>query len=105
MENQVLVQVDPRVPMRVKLVKNLIAKANKCYFSVTFVKADGTIRKMVCQNGVKKHLSKNPLKRNVRVNPNVPRFYSPHAKGYRSFNLERVVAFKCGKDVWNINEI
>lgn len=84
---------------KVKTLKNLIAKARNCYFSVTFVKADGSVRKMVCQNGVKKHLKNTGVK--LKQNPNVPRVYSPHSKGYRSFNLERVLEFRCGKDVWS----
>lgn len=85
---------------KVKTLKNLIAKARNCYFSVTFVKTDGTVRKMVCQNGVKKHLKGTGTAIKRKQNPNVPRVYSPHAKGYRSFNLERVLEFKCGNDVW-----
>ena len=89
---------------KVKVLKSLIAKARNCYFSVTFVKEDGSLRKMVCQSGVKKHLSQNHAKRKQKLNPNVTRVYAPHAKGYRSFKLERVLAFKCGKDIWKAGE-
>lgn len=86
---------------KVQELKGLIKKARHCYYSVTFVKANGEIRKMRCQNGVKKYLKSNPDKPHAAdENPDVVKTYEKSVKGYRSFRLDRVLHFKCGKDEW-----
>jgi hypothetical protein len=42
--------------------KNLITNSNGAFFSVDFVKKDGTKRTMVCRLGVTKHLTGGELK-------------------------------------------
>lgn len=66
-------------------------------FTVTFIKRDGTIRKMNCRLGVKKDLSNNPNKRPQNYNPDehsLLSVYDMKAKGYRSIRLNTVIRLK-----------
>ena len=68
---------------------NLICKNKSSIFSVVFLKKDGSIRKMVCRFGVKKHLkggslSFEPIKRGLLV------VYDMQKEGYRMINLKTI---------------
>lgn len=65
---------------------------NGLFFTVEFIKKDGTIRKMNCRTGVKKYLSNNgkQIKLSSPIDNGILRVYDIHAKGYRSINLDTI---------------
>ena len=61
-------------------------------FSVTFIKADGSTRKMLARTGVRKN-----LKNNARYNPanyNLLVVWSMRDNAYRSINIDRIQEVK-----------
>lgn len=83
--------------------KEMITRTNGKFFTVEFVKKDGSIRKMNCRTGVTRHLraregvgsSTAHIEKYVTV-------YDVHAKGYRTINVDQLRSFKCGKMVFNL---
>jgi hypothetical protein len=70
-----------------------IKKTNGRIFSVTFVKKDGTIRKMTARLGVKKDLkgvglSFDPTAKQLVV------VFDMHKRAYRMINLQTIITFK-----------
>jgi len=62
------------------------------FFSVTFRKKDGTIRKMLARRGVKRNLQGNP-----RYNPddyNLLVVWSVNDAAYRSIKINRILEVK-----------
>lgn len=78
-------------------VKNLIANTKGKFFSIEYVKKDGTDRKMLAQTGVKKGLvgagRSKPLAEHLVC------VFDIQAKGYRTIDVNRVLSFKCGSAV------
>ena len=53
---------------------------------------------MYAKTGIKRYLSKRPNKRVLQnTNPNIVRVFDMESKSYKSFKLESVTEFKCGK--------
>lgn len=74
---------------------------NGKFFSITFVKKDGTIRKMVAKFGVKtgvtgKGMNYNPLNYGNYV------VYDTHKRWFRTFNIDRVLQVKVDHVTYNI---
>ena len=70
-----------------------IKKTNGRIFSVTFVKKDGSIRKMTARLGVKKDLKGvglkfDPTERSLVV------VFDMHKRAYRMINLQTIITFK-----------
>lgn len=70
-----------------------ILATNGRFFSVSFIKKDGTTRKMTARLGVKKDikgvgLKFNPSERNLIV------VFDIHKKAYRMINLSTILTFK-----------
>ena len=70
-----------------------IKKTNGRIFSVTFVKKDGSVRKMTARLGVKKDLKGvglkfNPSERSLVV------VFDMHKRAYRMINLQTITTFK-----------
>lgn len=70
-------------------------------FSVTFIKKDGTERKMVCRTGVQKGvkgvgLKFDPSSKNLMV------VYDMHKKAFRMINLSTLLSFKFNKKTSHI---
>ena len=68
---------------------NLICKNKNNIFSVVFLKKDGSIRKMLCRFGVKKHLKGgklafDPIKRGLLV------VFDMQKEAYRMINLKTI---------------
>ena len=65
--------------------------AKNRFFSVDYIKADGSSRKVVCRLGVKKRLRliKNGESRTI-PSPNVITVYDMIKKNYRSLRLDRI---------------
>jgi hypothetical protein len=67
--------------------KNMLAKTNGEFFSVQFIKKDGSVRDMVCRTGVTKHLKGgelafDPAEKGLMV------VYEMNVDGYRMINLK-----------------
>ena len=84
--------------MNIEQLRSTINSTHSRMFVVSFIKQDGTIRTMYAKTGVKRCLSKKPNKRKVvNNNPNIVRVYDCQSKSYKSFKLENVLEFKCGR--------
>jgi hypothetical protein len=73
--------------------RDQILATNGKFFSVSFVKKDGTTRRMTARLGVKKDikgvgLKFNPSERNLIV------VFDIHKKAYRMINLSTILTFK-----------
>lgn len=74
-------------------MKEQILATNGRFFSVSFIKKDGTTRKMTARLGVKKDikgvgLKFNPSEKNLIV------VFDIHKKAYRMINLSTILTFK-----------
>ena len=84
--------------MNIEQLRSTIASTNSRMFVVSFTKQDGSTRTMYAKTGIKRHLSKKPNKRKVsNNNPNLVRVYDCESKAYKSFKLDSVLRFRCGK--------
>jgi hypothetical protein len=79
-------------------VKDFLKKTNGHFFSVEFVKKDGTVRKLVGRTGVKKYLKGGENKVEGPGRPYVT-VYDVQNKGYRTVNANTVQSIKFGNDV------
>jgi hypothetical protein len=62
------------------------------FFTATFIKKDGSTRKMNCRLGVKRHLKGG---QNTKAHlPHYLTVYSVPDKGYRSINLDTLISIK-----------
>jgi len=65
------------------------------FFSLTFTKRDGSVRKMVCRLGVNRHLV-NGGEHTGLGKPGLLTVYDVRAKGYRSVRLDSVMTMGAG---------
>lgn len=83
----------PKV-LPVKDVWDFIHKVGEKIFAMEFVKADGTIRKMMGHFGVQKNLKGGTFSgENI---PTLKSVFDMQADGYRSFHVDKVLFMKCG---------
>ena len=70
----------------------LIDYLNGQFFTVEFIKKDGTLRVMNCRTGVKKYLSNNGknIKITKPIDNGILRVYDIPKGAYRSINLDTV---------------
>jgi hypothetical protein len=73
--------------------RDQILATNGKFFSVSFIKKDGTERRMTARLGVKKDIKGvgmkyDPLERNLIV------VFDIHKKAYRMINLSTILTFK-----------
>lgn len=78
-----------------KLIENL----NGQFFTVEFVKKDGTLRTMNCRTGVKKYLSNNgkTIKITHPIDNGILRVFDVKKDAYRSINLDTVKKINLNK--------
>jgi hypothetical protein len=72
-------------------IKNKILSTNGRFFSVKFIKADGSTRKMVARIGVKKHLRGGES--TVSHKDYLLTVFDVQKKAYRNINLDKVFEF------------
>lgn len=77
-------------------ILDLIRSTKGRFFSVTFTKADGTLRKACAQH---KNLGALKGGESTHKNSNSIPFYDVNKKAYRSFNVDRLSEIKCGGSV------
>jgi hypothetical protein len=84
--------------MNIEQLRSTINSTHSKCFTVRFIKQDGSERTMYAKTGVKRFLSKKVNKRKVsNTNPNIIRVYDCESKSYKSFKLDSVQEFRCGK--------
>lgn len=75
------------------IVKAVMATIpNGQFFTVVFEKANGSIRRMVCQRGVKKHVLGTGTQ--TKRNPDLQGVYEQDKEAYRCFDTGRVFYIK-----------
>lgn len=85
-------------PLNIEQLRSTINSTHSRMFVVSFIKQDGSERTMYAKTGVKRCLSKKPNKRKVQnTNTNIVRVYDCESKSYKSFKLDSVLEFRCGK--------
>lgn len=80
-----------------KKAHDLIKSAGGSFFSVKFIKGDGTIRDMVCRKGVKSHLKGG----NLNYNPadyKLETVFDVQKNEYRNIPLNKIIEIKVKKD-------
>jgi len=81
-------------------IANLIKSATKGrFFSVRFVKLDGSERAMVCRLGVKCYLKGGELSYNPDEHNHIIT-WDCNKKAYRTIPLDRLISFDCGQIHW-----
>lgn len=75
-------------------LKEIIQETKGKFFTVNFIKKDGTKRHMLARLGVKKYLKggENPAKNR----DNLIVVFDVHKRAYRMINLDTLLSFKCG---------
>ena len=80
---------------------DIINRTNGKFFSVTFVKKDGSIRKMTARTGVRKGVKGVGLKFNAE-DRNLKVVWSCDAENFRMINLNTILGIKFkGKNYFN----
>ena len=85
-----------------KDVLDIIKSSKGKFFSVIFIKKDGTLRYMNCRLGVKKHLKGGTLKFNPSKKGLVVVFDTTK-KAYRMINLNTVKSLKIGRKEYYVS--
>lgn len=78
-------------------MKQKIEDTRGKFFTVRFIKKDGSVRKMLARTGVKKGLV--GVGRIKPIAENLVCVYDVVNKGYRTINCDSVLDFKCGDKV------
>lgn len=76
----------------VAMLINLIPKS--AFFSVDFLKKDGSNRKMTCRFGVTKHLNPKPTRSKPKMESKYKTVWDINSKGYRHINTETIFSIK-----------
>ena len=74
-------------------LKEVLAATKGKFFTVVFIKKDGSTRSMNCRLGVTKHLKGGVSNLNPDQYLTV---YDVQAEGYRAVNLSTIVSVTCG---------
>ena len=72
-------------------MRSIIEATKGRFFTLVYRKADDTIRRMNCRTGVVRYVKGTGL---PRKNADLVTIYDVQLKGYRSININRIVAMK-----------
>lgn len=75
-----------------KFINSILAATEGKFFTVVFVKKDGSLRTMNCRTGVKKHLKGGVSTLNASEYLTV---YDMQAEGYRAVNYATIQSVTC----------
>jgi hypothetical protein len=81
--------------------KQLIKATKGKFFTATFIKKDGTVRRMNARLGVKAYLKGGTLPYDPEPKGLIP-VYDVQAKGYRMVNLNTLTDLKIGNDEYKV---
>ena len=70
--------------------------------NIEFIKKDGSLRSMTCRKSVKKHLKGGES--TIKHKTNLISVYDLKAKGYRCFDINKVVKIKTNGKIYNVEE-
>ena len=87
--------------MTQKDLHNLIKETNGKFFTVTFIKKDGTERTMNARLGVKVYLRGGQLEYDAEEKGLIP-VYDVKTKGYRMVNVSTITNLKIGKNEYTV---
>lgn len=87
--------------MRVNELRELVG-TNKI-FSVDFIKKDGSLRKMNCRLGVRKHLKGGELKFDI-VEKNLLPVFDMEKQGYRIINVSTIREIRYNNKTFTLEE-
>lgn len=73
-------------------IKSAIDSTEGKLFSVSFIKADGSLRKMTCRTGVP---GKNGGESTTAHKPHLRTVYDINIKDHRNINLDTMLTMKC----------
>ena len=93
---------EPSGEIDVETAKELIFDTGGKFFTVTFIKKDGSERVMNARLGVKKYLKGGELKFNPSEMGLIP-VYDMGAKGYRMVNTNTIKNLKIGKNEYTVD--
>lgn len=71
--------------MKIQVLRNIVENTNGKFFTVVFVKKDGSTRSMNCRLGVKRHLRGGNS--TTEHKPELITVYDVKTEGYRNINL------------------
>jgi len=77
---------------QIKFFRDLIHSTSGKFFSVTFIKRNGTVRNMLARVGVKKNVKGTG--RELSESIPVVRIWDVQKKAWRSIPLDRILSFK-----------
>jgi hypothetical protein len=83
-----------------ELIKTIKEEIGGKFFSVSFIKKDGTLREMTCRLGVTKHLKGGELKHNPSDFGHLVVF-DLQKQAYRTINLNTLKKIKLDKKEYN----
>lgn len=85
-------------------VANVISNIPKgAFFTVEFIKKDGSLRKMNCRTGVYKYLTPNPTRQKPVMPKNMITVFDIHAKGYRHINTDTTLKIIADHVIYEVN--
>lgn len=92
--------------MNIETMRELINDLNGKIFHVTFVKKDGTLRKMTARTGVKKHLqggelAYDPIEKGLL---SVYDMENKEGDGYRMINLSTITEITMAGKTWRFEK-
>jgi hypothetical protein len=74
-----------------RLLSSIIAASNGTFFTVSFVKKDGTLRTMNCRSGVRKHTKGGA---STLDSDKFFTVYDVQKQGYRAINKDTIVSVR-----------
>lgn len=87
---------------KIDMVKQIIGLTKGKFFTIRFVKKDGSLREMTCRTGVTRHLVDNPricsngTSNTVAHIPKYIKVFDMVKNEYRNVNTDTLQYFKCG---------
>lgn len=82
---------------KAEIVKTIINNSKGRFFTVTFKKADGSLRKMTARTGVNKGITGTGHSRSELVKDTYALVWACDAENFRNVNYDTVESFKMGK--------
>ena len=79
------------------MINNILSSVGGKFFTVVFTKKDGTVRRMNCRIGVRRHLKGGDVPAgHVSTRKDMLVVYDVKAKGYRCLARDSILALRCG---------
>ena len=84
-------------------VSSVIANIPKgAFFTVDFIKKDGSFRKMNCRTGVVKYLTPNPTRNKAEMPKNIVTVFDVQSSVYRHINIDTTLKIVAEKTIYEV---